>query len=397
MFIPFGTDAPIYHRPWATIALITLNVLVFFGFGAAGSRDALADWVLAFGDGLHPLQWVSNGFLHAGFGHLFGNMLFLWTFGMVVEGKIGWQRFLLVYLGIGIAQSALIQLCMLGARPGGALGASSAIMGIMAIAFIWAPRNEVECWFSVFPPITYDLPIYVVIGFFVGWDILSAMMSGFAMSTETLHASGVLMGAPLGLLMVKRGLVDCEGWDLVTILKHGRPLSAGDRLRASPLPARRAGLPPGAQAARLPAPAAAGDPELRAGFESRMRAAIAAGDGAATEQLLAEGQRQCGTWGLPGDIVQALAHHYLAQKEWGKAGEQLRDAIARFPDEQGGAGARLALAQIYVLRQKRPAKALDILQALTAEDLTGAQRDQLVQLKAHARAEIAQGVLEMDD
>ena len=53
-----------------------------------------------------PWQWITSNFMHAGFMHLLGNMFCLWGFGLVVEGKIGWWRFLLVYLGIGITQCA---------------------------------------------------------------------------------------------------------------------------------------------------------------------------------------------------------------------------------------------------------------------------------------------------
>ncbi len=57
--------------------------------------------------------------------HLVGNMFFLWGFGLVVEGKLGWWRFLLLYLTIGAIYSVIIQTSMLGATEGGALGASA--------------------------------------------------------------------------------------------------------------------------------------------------------------------------------------------------------------------------------------------------------------------------------
>jgi hypothetical protein len=86
----------------------------------------------------------------------------------------------------------------------------------------------------------------------------------------------------------------------------------------------------------------------------------------------------------------------LAQQEWERAAEQLRDVIERFPGEDGVSGMRLALAQILVKRQ-RPAKALETLEAIPAARLDEEQRAQLVQLTAHARAEIDRGVLELDD
>ena len=104
--IPYATDAPIYHWPKATVALIVINTLVF-GFTIGMNDEQITPWLLTYGNGLHPLQWVSSLFLHAGLMHLIGNMIFLWSFGLVVEGKVGSLVFLAVYLGIGAAQSEL--------------------------------------------------------------------------------------------------------------------------------------------------------------------------------------------------------------------------------------------------------------------------------------------------
>src|SRR6202522_2542224 len=139
MIFPWGTDAPIYHRPIITIGIIVVNVLVFLGFPSADHMD----WSLVLGDGLHPLQWVTNNFMHLGFFHLAGNMLFLWTFGLVVEGKLGWWAFVLVYLGLGISESAGMQLVVHSKAPVHMLGSSGVIFGLLAICLVWAPMNEV--------------------------------------------------------------------------------------------------------------------------------------------------------------------------------------------------------------------------------------------------------------
>lgn len=112
--IPLGTDAPIYHYPFATIVLIVANVVVFAATGVVMDPEAIEPWALSHGQGLHPVEWVTSNFVHGGFGHLIGNMIFLWGFGLVVEGKLGWWKYLLVYLGIGVTQCALEQTFMLG-------------------------------------------------------------------------------------------------------------------------------------------------------------------------------------------------------------------------------------------------------------------------------------------
>ena len=130
MLIPFKTDAPIYHWPFATVGLIIVNSLVFIALPSALERAVSVDageetWILQYGNGLHPVQWVTSNFIHGDFGHLLGNMFCLWAFGIIVEGKIGWWRFLLVYFGIGMLQCASEQLITLGVAEGASFGASA--------------------------------------------------------------------------------------------------------------------------------------------------------------------------------------------------------------------------------------------------------------------------------
>ena len=97
LFAPVSTDAPIYYRPWGTISLIAVNVVVFLLVqgGAFGRPEEIyLQYGLWHGAGLQPLQWISSNFLHGGVVHLLLNMLFLWAFGLVVEGKIGPGPFL---------------------------------------------------------------------------------------------------------------------------------------------------------------------------------------------------------------------------------------------------------------------------------------------------------------
>src|SRR3954465_14809848 len=128
--IPTGTDAPIYHWPFATVGLILLNVALLFlvppvaGVVRFAENDEVIEdaetasnferYALAIGDGrLHPVQWVTHNFLHYGFLHLAGNMLFLWAFGIVVAGQPGPIKFLLAYLAIGTLHGAFVQLLLM--------------------------------------------------------------------------------------------------------------------------------------------------------------------------------------------------------------------------------------------------------------------------------------------
>ncbi len=100
MFIPISPDAPIYHRPWITLLLIAANLASFIitGFDLPENQAGWEGWLLHYGRDFNPLEWISCLFVHFDPVHLLGNMLFLWGFGLVVEGKVGWWRYMLVYL-----------------------------------------------------------------------------------------------------------------------------------------------------------------------------------------------------------------------------------------------------------------------------------------------------------
>lgn len=294
MLIAYGTDAPIYHFPWMTIVLMVVNAVCFAITGAGQNSDG---WLLTYGHGLHPAEWLAYNFLHFGFLHLIGNMFFLWSFGIVVEGKLGWWKFLGVYLGIGVLGGLLIQVAMLGhvrdpfalrenpsahdwiwsensvsaqedlfpgvhngggpfapgmngqlddeaalddmipgqGNPGmqfqerdvpvqftdGAGGASLIIYGLMAIVLIWAPRNEIHCLFVGLRSGTFEIEYLYFCGFYIAIELISAVFStrGFEVTSEIGHLTGAVIGTGIGVLLVKQSWVDCENWDLFSIMK----------------------------------------------------------------------------------------------------------------------------------------------------------------------------------
>jgi membrane associated rhomboid family serine protease len=264
--IPFSTDAPLYHKPYMTVAMIIVNVILFVLFcngaesgqmvlvdnqgreipveairpelekaAAAGDRESaeilseLDDMKssrsmqeklsVEFGRVL-PWQWLTNNFMHANWEHLLGNMIFLWAFGLVVEGKVGHLAFLAIYLGIGVLYGMMLQLGALYFDPDGiALGASAAIFGLLALCIVWAPANE----FSVFTGRSiFEIPIVLFGAFYVAKELLFFYLGNFRLSSELLHILGFVVGFPLGALLLKQKMVDCEGWDLFTYMS-GEP------------------------------------------------------------------------------------------------------------------------------------------------------------------------------
>ncbi len=269
MLLPISTDAPVYYWPFATVGLIVVNFICFLftGLGSEEAAHIWGPWALEHGNGLHPLQWITSNFIHGGFMHLFGNMIFLWGFGLVVEGKLGWWKFLLVYFGIGISQCAFEQIVTLGFKPettveqkfGDALeelraelkdeglsdeeveaqvtqfkeeltsavalhgsksfGASSIVYGLMAMSLVWAPKNEVTLLIMLgFRVFTWEVTIMSFSAWYIGLEILTAVFERFAIATATLHVMGAVAGFGLGTLMLKKNMVDCEDWDLFAVM-----------------------------------------------------------------------------------------------------------------------------------------------------------------------------------
>lgn len=236
MFIPYSTDAPIYHFPAATIGLIVLNIGLFFAVPGEyvypqsqlgnGGAEAAANLEIAYPDhtlalqrgaGLQPWQWVTNSFLHANLVQLIFNLIFLWSFGLVVEGKVGPLVFLLLYVGIAILHSAIEQTLFCFWGSGASLGASAAIYGILGIALVWAPQNEFEvAWLFVRFGGSFSIPILMFAFIRFAFDFIGVAFTGF-FGSDAIQLIGLALGIAAGFVWLRRDWVDCEGWDLISV------------------------------------------------------------------------------------------------------------------------------------------------------------------------------------
>lgn len=132
-------------------------------------------------------------FLHAGFLHLFGNMLFLWIYGDNVEQRLGRVSYLFWYLATGLAATLFHTLFAL-TSPLPLIGASGAISGVLGFYFLWFPRNTVRLLFVLFPFFmnVFMVPARVVLGLY----LLADNLLPFLMTRGT--GGGVAHGAHIG-------------------------------------------------------------------------------------------------------------------------------------------------------------------------------------------------------
>ena len=192
--IPLRDVIPSRTTPVVTILVIALNALVFLYELSLGPRAQVA-FVQFFGvvpAALEPATLVTSMFLHGGWLHVLGNMLYLWIFGDNVEDRLGHGRFAVFYLMCGLA-AALAQTVMSPHSIVPMVGASGAIAGIMGAYFVMFPRSRV---LTLIPLVIFWEVIELPAIFFLGFWFLMQLASGVgSLSAATQSAGGVAFWA----------------------------------------------------------------------------------------------------------------------------------------------------------------------------------------------------------
>ncbi len=219
--IPLKDDVPTRRAPVLTIALIAVNVAAFLWqvlvVGLPLSVQiggAIPYEILTFRD-LRPHDVVpppftilTSMFLHGGFLHIAGNMLFLWIFGNNIEDVLGPARFAVFYVTSGIvAALAQVGVAALAGDETALLvpmvGASGAIAGVLAAYMVLFPRARV---LTLVPIVFFIRLVYLPAGFFIGlWFALQLASAVFGDA-----GSGVAFVAHIGGFLA--------GWVLIRIM-----------------------------------------------------------------------------------------------------------------------------------------------------------------------------------
>ena len=230
MFLPLGDEPNPRGVPVVTYTLIGINVAVFLfvtlplsGIRPAPDDPVLWEYLTALGPQLSPrmeerlllqlsaydlvvfsygfrpaapdvIALLTSLFLHGGFMHLAGNMLFLWIYGDNVEHRLGPARYLVAYLGTGILATLSHAVLDFGSVIP-MVGASGAISGVLGFYFIWFPRNRVRLWIMLFPFFMHVVyaPARLVLGMYLVIDNLLPFLA-----TRGAGGGGVAYGAHIG-------------------------------------------------------------------------------------------------------------------------------------------------------------------------------------------------------
>ena len=233
MLLPVGDDDRDLSGPaYVTSALIALNLIFFLLLQGAGSDAeftygwSAVPYEITNGEDLEsPVRMVIDGtpvavpqapgppiiyltlltsmFMHGGFAHLFGNLLYLWIFGDNVEHRFGWKVFLGFYLVSGLV-ATFTQILL---DPGSViptLGASGAISGVLGAYMVLFPRNRVHALFFIriiTVPAVLVIGLWIAFQLFSGWGSLMAGSQAGGGVAYGAHIGGFIAGVVLALVL----------------------------------------------------------------------------------------------------------------------------------------------------------------------------------------------------
>ncbi len=198
MIFPYGDQnrrgAPV---PYVNITLIILNALVFL-YMLTLSQTSLERFVFTFGvvpveiqRGQDLYTLITSQFVHGGWLHIFGNMIFLWVFGDNIEAVLGHWLYLAFFIGAGIlAGLAHVLFNLNSAIP--SIGASGAIAGVLGAYIVLFPSREIRV-------LIIALPTRVSAIAFLGvWALLQLFNGLASLGVPTVETTGVAVWAHVG-------------------------------------------------------------------------------------------------------------------------------------------------------------------------------------------------------
>ncbi|MFY9572279.1 MAG: rhomboid family intramembrane serine protease [Blastocatellia bacterium] len=238
MLFPIGDDNQGRgSTPFVVYLIVAINAVMFLVFQQTTGTEAGAEFTYAYSavpyeithnvDLVGPVRvpggpvipqfpgpaprWLTiftSMFMHGGWLHILGNMLYLWIFGDNVEDNFGHGKFLIFYLVCGTA-ATFSQILVDPDSPIPSLGASGAIAGVLGAYLIMFPRNRVRnLVFLGFLFTTLELPAVVVLGFWILLQIYHQYTATFAAAQGGVaymaHIGGFACGVVLCLFLRRR-------------------------------------------------------------------------------------------------------------------------------------------------------------------------------------------------
>jgi len=202
--LPLGDHNPRHIIPWFTYLFILANFVMFF-FELTNGEAFIVNWSFVPARFIHnPIgefpTLFSSMFMHAGWLHILGNMLYLWIFGDNIEDRLGHARFVVFYLICGLAATFAHMLFNLNSGIP-SLRASGAIAGVLGAYLVMFPGTRIRVLFGL---LLVPLPAIIVIGAWIFLQLFYGVGS-LGSATETgvaymVHIGGFFTGLILAII-----------------------------------------------------------------------------------------------------------------------------------------------------------------------------------------------------
>jgi len=198
--------------------------------GCLATYNALPDADRCFGE-FHWYQLLTHAFLHGGYLHLIGNLIFLLIFGGRVNALIGDFRTVILYPILAVISGSAQALALAHGPPVPGIGASGAIMGLAGMYLIFFPVQKVfmVIWFRI-PLIVYAMKVFTMRGFWMlvlwvawndVWPTLRAAISPHRAASDHVahwaHLGGFMGGILIAFALLVTRLVNARGADLLSV------------------------------------------------------------------------------------------------------------------------------------------------------------------------------------
>ena len=222
--LPLSDGIPVRRFPVVNVLLIVANFAVFLLYELPHFNAAVyhASFYPCTVDnacrGPEPwgISWITAMFLHGGWDHILGNMVFLAIFGKNVEDAYGPLRYLVFYFAGGfVATATQTAMTLLFSTAAAArvpnLGASGAIAAVLGAYFLLYPSSRVRTW--IFPIFFVSIPAWIFLGLWFLYQLIEANFGLFSASANGggvaffAHVGGFLFGLGTTWLLVRAGQV----------------------------------------------------------------------------------------------------------------------------------------------------------------------------------------------
>jgi membrane associated rhomboid family serine protease len=336
MLLPIRTNMPLRSTPVVNYLLLVANIAVFLLTSRPLQAGVLDNYILqASYPQLH--QFITHAFLHANWGHLAGNMLFLYIFGNNINDRLGNVAYLAFYL----AAAFFAGLGHVYMEQSPAVGASGAIAAVTGLYLILLARTQVTMlyWFFFIGTFEISALIWILISF--GKDLYYSLSDDTLQIAYSAHVAGYLFGFAIGLVLLFIGLIRRSRHDVLSFFWPDRRLSDAPRtaFKAKFTDAQRQVL----------------------SLRQQILDSLAAHDMPRSVQLYSQLRQADSAQVLPTQAQLDLANQLMVQADYTQAADAYELFLKTYTTHPQSAQVQLMLGLIYTRYLGQPDKARDLL------------------------------------